>query len=108
MKQKLPKLVRDHILQFIEETGSTCIASYAKDREEHQTWLSKKMQEEVEEFIENPSYGEAADMLEVIKMFCHLNDLDFEVVINTAQNKQETHGGFYQGTILEYVNYEKK
>ena len=105
MSQKSPKLVRDRIPRIIEETGSTCTFSHVNDHKEHQRWLVYKMQEEISEFIEEPSFEEAADMIEVIKALCYLNGLDFDTVLKTALHKQETHGGFYRGTILEYVNY---
>jgi predicted house-cleaning noncanonical NTP pyrophosphatase (MazG superfamily) len=66
-------------------------------------FLKAKMLEETQEFFENPCYEEAADMLEVIKAFCYLNDLEFESVLSAAQNKQETHGGFEGGVVLEDV-----
>jgi len=102
------KLVRDLIPQIIEETGSFCASSLVKNSEEHHSRLKDKIIEEAQEFIENPSYEEAADMVEVIKAFCHLNNLEWEVVLGVAVNKQETHGGFHIGTILERVEYEIK
>ncbi len=107
MKQNLPKLVRDYIPLIIEETGSTCVVSHVNDHKEHQRWLVQKLQEEVGEFLDDPSYAEAADVIEVIKTLCYLNGLEWESVLSTTTKKQETHGGFYQGTVLEYVNYNK-
>ena len=97
------KLIRDHIPEIIEEDGKWCLTRTANGVDEHMVMLKEKIVEEAQEFIENPSYEEAADMLEVIKAFCHLNDLDFDVVVNVANNKQETHGGFYRGIILQKV-----
>ena len=107
MKAKLPKLVRDRIPVIIEETGSTCMISHVNDHKEHQRWLVKKMQEEVDEFINDPSYAEAADILEVIKALCYLNGLEFDSVLEAAQDKYSQFGGFYSGTVLEYVDYRK-
>ena len=42
-------------------------------------------------------------MLEVVKAFCYLNSLEFEVVEDVAQSKQEERGGFYRGIILQKV-----
>ena len=61
--------------------------------------LKEKIIEEAQEFIENPSYEEAADMIEVIKAFCYLNDLDWITALRSAFLKEETHGGFYNGII---------
>ena len=95
------KLVRDCIPQIIEEDGRTCTWRRVIGRDEHIAKLSAKMREEVWEFTENPSYEEAADMLEVVKAFCYLHDLDWQGVEAYAEDKQESHGGFYNGTILE-------
>lgn len=101
-----PKLVRDYIPDIIEETGSYCRVSYVDNREEHTKWLKNKMLEEVQEFIEDPCYDEAADMVEVVKAFCHLNGLEWDAVLGAAVRKQEASGGFFQGVILEDVDYE--
>lgn len=105
MSNDLPKLVRDHIPQIIEETGSTCTVSYVDNGKEHIRWLKSKMLEEIGEFIDEPTYSEAADMVEVIKTLCYLNGLEWETVLGTAVDKQETHGGFYSGVVLETVDY---
>tara|TARA_B100000214_G_scaffold222844_1_gene162131 strand:- start:287 stop:496 length:210 start_codon:yes stop_codon:yes gene_type:complete len=66
-------------------------------------FLKEKMEEETQEFLEAPSYEEAADMIEVIKAFCHLNGLEWEAALATAERKEEERGGFYQGIILQEV-----
>lgn len=108
IENNLPKLVRDRIPLIIEETNSTCTVSYVNDLKEHEKWLKSKILEETNEFIEDSSYSEAADMLEVIKALCYINSLDWDVVLRTAELKEETHGGFYNGVILETVDYEIK
>ena len=105
MSVDLPKLVRDGIPQIIEETGSTCVVSYVDDGKEHVQWLKSKILEEVNEFIEEPTYEEAADIVEVVKALCYLNGLEWEAVLGKAEEKQEISGGFYTGVILETVDY---
>jgi len=97
------KLVRDHIPEIIEEDGKWCLTRKVHGSDEHMVMLKEKIAEEAQEFIENPSYEEAADMVEVIKAFCHLNNLEWDAVLDRADNKQETHGGFYNGIILQRV-----
>ncbi len=97
------KLVRDYIPEIIESDGKWCLTRRVHGIDEHMVMLKEKIYEEAQEFIENPSYEEAADMLEVIKALCHLNGLEFEVVIGAAENKQEERGGFYRGIILQKV-----
>ncbi len=97
------KLVRDLIPRIIEEEGGTCNSRTVHGVDEHLVFLRVKMIEEVNEFIVDPSYEEAADMLEVLKAFCLLNGLDFDTVVSTAQSKQEERGGFHRGVILQEV-----
>ena len=97
------KLVRDHIPNIIEEDGSWCLTRRVHGVDEHIILLREKMIEETDEFIRDPSYEEAADMLEVLKAFCHLHNLEFDVVLSVATSKQETRGGFYNGIILQKV-----
>ena len=97
------KLVRDYIPEIIKEDGRWCLARAVHGIDEHMVMLKEKIYEEAQEFIENPSYEEAADMLEVIKAFCHLSGLEFEALEGVAQNKQDTHGGFYNGIVLQKV-----
>ena len=97
------KLIRDHIPEIIEEDGKWCLTRRVHGTDEHMVMLKEKIVEEAQEFIENPSYEEAADMVEVIKAFCYLNDLEWESVLSTAIDKQESRGGFYRGIILQRV-----
>lgn len=100
------KLVRDCIPEIIEESGEWCLTRTVHGVDEHMVMLKEKIVEEAQEFIENPSYEEAADMVEVVKTFCHLNDLEWETVLGAAVHKQETHGGFCNGIILQKVGKE--
>ena len=68
-----------------------------------QSLLLSITEEETQEFMDNPCYEEAADMIEVIKAFCHLNRLEWEVALGAAERKEEERGGFYQGIILQEV-----
>ncbi len=97
------KLVRDYIPEIIQADGRWCLTRRVHSVDEHMAMLKEKISEEAQEFIENPSYEEAADMLEVIKAFCHLSGLEFECVEGVAQSKQEERGGFYRGIVLQKV-----
>lgn len=97
------KLVRDYIPEIIEADGKWCLTRRVHGSDEHMVMLKEKIYEEAQEFIENPCYEEAADMLEVIKAMCHLNDLNFELLETFAQKKKEERGGFFNGIILQKV-----
>jgi len=100
------KLVRDHIPEIIEEDGRTCYWRKVNDHSEHMMRLKHKIIEETDEFIENPSCEEAADMLEVVKTFININGLKFEDVVKTAKKKAKKRGSFQDGVILGQV-YER-
>ena len=97
------KLVRDHVPELIDEDGKWCLTRTVHGIDEHMVMLKEKIVEEAQEFIENPSYEEAADMIEVIKAFCHLSKLEWEAALGAAVSKEEARGGFYNGVILQKV-----
>ena len=59
------KLVRDNIPKLITERGKKCTYHIADDRE-YNLKLREKLVEEAQEFLENPSEEEYADILEVL------------------------------------------
>jgi predicted house-cleaning noncanonical NTP pyrophosphatase (MazG superfamily) len=97
------KLVRDRIPEIINADGKWCLTRTVHDVDEHMVFLKEKIAEETDEFLADPCYEEAADMLEVIKAFCHLNNLEWDIVVNTARKKEKSNGGFRHGIILQKV-----
>ncbi len=100
------KLVRDYIPEIIEEDGKWCLTRRVHGVDEHMVMLKEKIYEEAQEFIENPSYEEAADMIEVIRTFCKINNLDLKEALDFAQRKREQRGSFNNGIILQRVGTE--
>lgn len=72
---KYDKLVRDKIPEIIKSSGATSITHIASD-EEYQQKLKAKLQEEMNEFLEDSNKEELADILEVIYAFCDLYNSD--------------------------------
>ena len=97
------KLVRDYIPEIIEEDGRSCYWRQVSDHAEHLQRLKLKIIEEADEFIENPSNEEAADMLEVIKTFINISGLEFDDVLAAAENKATERGSFKNGIVLGKV-----
>lgn len=97
------KLVRDMIPEIIEGDGSWCLTRKVYGPDEHMVFLKAKMEEETSEFIENPCYEEAADMLAVLEAFCHINGLDWNIVESVALDKTAERGGFTAGIVLQKV-----
>jgi len=97
------KLVRDFIPQIIESGGRKCEYRQVRNLDEHMRQLRAKMNEETNEFFEDPCVEEAADMLEVLFAFTFLHNIEFEDVLEAARVKQEERGGFMEGLILQSV-----
>lgn len=94
-----PKLVRDLIPEIIKNDGSTPRTHIASD-EEYEQKLKEKLQEEVDEFLQNPSAEELADILEVIHA---LRDHKFKDVESLRQKKAEERGSFKNKIILNKI-----
>ena len=98
----LPKLVRDKIPEIIAESGKKCVYTVAS-REEMKTLLFEKLQEEIQEFSEEPSVQEAADIYEVFLAILNYWELDFYNVVNHSYYKRDDCGGFSNGFVLKSV-----
>jgi len=96
------KLVRNFIPQVIKEAGKDC-RYHVATLEEIKELLYEKMIEEMQEFKEDPSIEEAADMLEVLKTIFWAHCIDIEAVKVAAEKKRKARGGFWEGIVLEEV-----
>jgi predicted house-cleaning noncanonical NTP pyrophosphatase (MazG superfamily) len=97
------KLVRDKIPQVIEADGKKCEIRVAS-KEEHYELLVKKLQEEVNEFIEDKNLEELADVMEVVFGLAKNLGYSEEELIRKREEKKEERGGFEDGVVLEKVH----
>jgi predicted house-cleaning noncanonical NTP pyrophosphatase (MazG superfamily) len=102
----IPKLVRDLIPKIIHESGKKCKYRIINDIKGFESALVAKMNEEMSEFMENPSYDEAADIYEVLYALAWLHKIDMAGIVTTAIEKRQNRGGFHKGIILESVEGE--
>ena len=97
------KLVRDNIPNILTQKGKTFTSHVAKNKEEYQVKLMEKLQEEVDEFLVEPSAEEIADILEVLDALSHTIGTDLSEVMAEKEAKAASRGRFYDGHILESV-----
>lgn len=96
------KLVRDKIPQVIEAAGKKFDIRKA-EKEEHCKLLEAKLQEEVNEFLEDKNLEELADVMEVLFGLAENMGYSEEDLIKKRLEKQEERGGFKYGIVLERV-----
>lgn len=99
---KYNKLVRDKIPEIIIQKGRVPITSYASDKE-YEVLLKKKLQEEVNEFLEKGSSDELVDILEVVYALSNHDGISDVELERLRKKKREERGGFEKRIILEGV-----
>ena len=101
-KKLYHKLVRDRIPEVIENAGKSCsVVQY--DAPTLQGYAMKKLQEEVQEFVEDPCAEEAADILEILYFLCDRLGIYDKSIEAARTAKHVRRGGFEMGYILEWV-----
>lgn len=100
--KKYDKLVRDKIPEIIKGDNKECDYIIAS-KDQHYELLEKKLQEEVEEFLEDKNLEELADVMEVL--FGLANSLGYseEELVNMRLKKRDERGGFKKGIVLKGV-----
>ena len=101
MTKKYNKLIRDKIPEIIESNGKSCVVEVAA-KEQYFKKLIDKLQEEVEEFVENPCIEELADVLEVVWSIEHATD--WGSLVLAQLDKRCERGGFKKRLILKEVS----
>lgn len=96
------KLVRDGIIDIVKRSGKMANAKVLSDAE-FAVELSKKLQEEVNEFLESKNIEELADILEVIEYLAISKGATLEHILNIKQQKKADRGGFNNKIFLESV-----
>jgi predicted house-cleaning noncanonical NTP pyrophosphatase (MazG superfamily) len=98
--KKYDKLVRDRIPEIIESSGKRCKVQIASE-EEYAAKLKEKLLEEANEFFENPSIEELADVQEVVTAIVKLKNWD---VWDARLDKNIERGTFNNRYILKEVS----
>jgi predicted house-cleaning noncanonical NTP pyrophosphatase (MazG superfamily) len=105
VKKIYQKLVRDRIPEIITEAGKDFSVTQMRG-ERLKDYAMKKLQEEVQEFVENPCAEEAADIMEVFHFVCNRMGIKDSEIMAQTTSKRILRGGFEMGYILEWVEEE--
>lgn len=103
MKKEYNKLVRDRIPETITQSGRMPHVRIL-DEKEMISCLEAKLVEETNEYIEDKSVEELADILEVIYALCEIKGISKEQLERTRAIKEIARGVFKQRIYLEYVD----
>ena len=93
------KLIRDNIPQIISASGRQPITHIASEAE-YKNALKEKLIEEVNEYLEDPTSDELADIQEVLTAMIELDENDVESI---RLDKKARNGGFESRTILDDI-----
>ncbi len=96
------KLVRDNIVEIIENKGEKANFRILEN-EEYRKELNKKLQEEVKEYLEDNNVEELADIVEVVYGILNSMDVSIEEFEKVRKAKVEKRGGFQNKVFLESV-----
>lgn len=103
------KLVRDLIPERIRAIGEAEESRLAIDDEEYWNKLKEKLREEVDEFNENETLKEIADITEVLYAICRFKNIDKEELLSIRKDRLHERGGFEKRIILiASQEYEKR
>ena len=97
------KLVRDRIPEIIEQSGKTCAIRILPEHE-YLAALDAKLQEELNEYQQDKSMEELADLLQVMMAVAEARGYDFAQVEAIRQEKAKKRGGFRDRIFLESVS----
>lgn len=96
------KLIRDNNVKIMEDKG--CKVRYEiLDNERYGEELDKKLKEEVEEYLEDYSIEEMADVMEVIYAILEYRGTSMEEVEKARIEKRDRKGAFKKKLFLKDV-----
>lgn len=99
---KYDKLIRDRIPEIIEAAGSEAIVE-TLDKDNFQKYLDIKLREEMEEYLEDGSVEELADMVEVIYALLDCKGVSLEEFERIRIAKVNERGAFKKRLLLKEV-----
>ena len=102
---KYNKAIRDRIPEIIKESGMDCVVKTLTDDEFLQE-MEKKLKEEVDEYLENKTVEELADILEVIHRILELKNINKSELEKIRITKAQKRGAFKNNLyLIETIEY---
>jgi len=96
------KIVRDKIPEIIMNSGKSPITEIVSV-EAAIDGLEQKLNEELNEYLEDHSLEEMADLLEVMHGILYLKGISWEELESVRLKKREERGGFEQRVLLKDI-----
>jgi predicted house-cleaning noncanonical NTP pyrophosphatase (MazG superfamily) len=96
------KLIRDKIPEIIEESGRELRFEVLPDKE-YLAELNKKLQEELNEYYEDQSIHELADIVEVVYAILKYKEVPLHKFEEIRKGKAEKRGSFDKKLFLKEV-----
>lgn len=109
IKKVFKKLIRDKIPEIIKERNAFAKTRFL-DNTEFLIELKKKLQEEVNEFLETKDddefMAELTDILEVVEYLSLIKNVEWNKLMEKKNEKKMKRGGFDKKLFLEYTEEE--
>jgi len=99
---KYDKLIRDRIPEIIEAAGSKAIVE-TLDKENFKKYLNIKLREEMEEYLQDGSVEELADLVEVVYALLDCKGVSLEEFEGIRAAKAKERGAFRKRLLLKEV-----
>ena len=100
--QVYDKLVRDRIPEIIEKSGNHCEIEVVSDKIDLE-YLYKKLNEEVNELLEDENLEEIADVIEVLFAIGKKYSYSENDILNRRKEKKSKSGGFEDNIVLKKI-----
>ena len=103
------KLVRDYIPEVLKNDLNVIkFKTRIADDKEYGDRLLDKLEEEVHEFIQNPSAEEMSDIIEVLEHLKEFHNIETDALRIEKKKKKLQRGGFSKKIVLEWVKEKVK
>jgi len=101
------KLMRDLIPEVLEKQGKK-VTYYTADQSEYYQRLCEKLREETQEFLDDHTVEELADVLEVVYTLAQTKGVSKEGLETVRAQKAQKRGGFSDRLVLVQIEEEDK